>query len=386
MNPAVKMKIALSLLCENPLRKTGLTTAYYEFVSRSLQLFPEVSWVVFVGPNQEWRVDHPRVEVVRDFPAGDHLKRRLFADHFQVPAAARARGADVMISTGFVPIRRCLPTVMHVFALHHLEKSNRIGQARGLYRRFITKYSWPRADLIITNSKFAVSQILAVFPEFRDRLVQAYEGLQHEQFNPKPVPDEAARLKAEAGLEPGYFLWLSNFYSYKQADRLVAGYALLDQATRRRHPLAMVGAGWENNRANCEEQVRVLGLALDVKFLGWVGDDLLAPLYRQALAHCMPSREETFGRTVIESMACGTPCIVNDIPVMREVTEGHALIVDFNAARPVADAMLRLAHDQPLRAQLCEAGLARAQHFTFEKYTTQRITVIERLLFGPRPA
>jgi len=51
------MKIALSLLCENPIRKTGLTTAYYEFVSHSLKLFPEVSCVVFVGPNQEWRVN-----------------------------------------------------------------------------------------------------------------------------------------------------------------------------------------------------------------------------------------------------------------------------------------------------------------------------------------
>jgi len=33
---------------------------------------------------------------------------------------------------------------------------------------------------------------------------------------------------------------------------------------------------------------------------------------------------------------------VNDIPVMREVTDGHAMIVDFKEARPVADAMLRV--------------------------------------------
>jgi len=386
MNPVAKMKIALSLLCENPLRKTGLTTTYHEFVSRSLKLFPEVSWVVFVGPNQEWHVDDPRVEVVRDFPAGDQLKRRLFADHFQVPAAARARRADVMVSTGFVPIRRCLPTVMHVFSLQHLDKSNRIGLAREWYRGFVTKYSWPKADLVITNSKFAVSQILAVFPEFENRLVQAYEGLQHEQFNMTPLPDEVARLKAEAGLEPGYFLWLSNFYTYKQADRLVAGYALLDPATRRRHPLAIVGGEWENNRAACQEQVRALGLAQDIKFMGWVGDDLLAPLYRHALAHCLPSREETFGRTVIESMACGTPCIVNDIPIMREVTDGHALIVDFNEARPVADAFLKMASDEPLRARLREAGLARARHFTFEKFTSERIIAIQRLVSGRRRA
>src|SRR5688572_22340989 len=70
---AAAMKIALSLLCENPQRKTGLTTTYHEFVGRSLKLFPDLSWVVFVGPNQEWRVDDPRVEVVRSFPANDRI-------------------------------------------------------------------------------------------------------------------------------------------------------------------------------------------------------------------------------------------------------------------------------------------------------------------------
>jgi glycosyltransferase involved in cell wall biosynthesis len=310
------MKLALSMLCENPQRKTGLTTTYHEFVSRSLKLFPDVSWVVFVGPNQEWQVEDPRVEVVRDFPANDQLNRRIVADHWHVPVVARARGADVMISTGFVPMRKALPTVMHVFSLQHLDRSNKVGTARKLYRHWIMNHSWPSADLVITNSRFAAAQILGVFPEFHDRLVQAYEGLQHEQFHTNGKPGEAEQLQAKIGVAPGYFLWLSNFYPYKQGDRLLAGYALLDAEARRRHPLVMVGADWDGHLVACKEQAQTLGIAEDVKFMGWVGDDWLAPLYRHALAHCLPSREETFGRTVIESMACGTPVIVNNIPVM----------------------------------------------------------------------
>ena len=233
------MKLALSILCENPLRKTGLTTTYHEFVSRSLKLFPDVSWVIFVGPNQEWRVDDPRVRVVRDFPANDQLNQRLIADHWHVPAMARALGAEVMISTGFVPMRKCLPTVMHVFSLQHLDRSNKMGGARKFYRRWIMNHSWPRADLVITNSRFAAAQILGVFPEFHGRLVQAYEGLQHEQFHTEARPDEARELQAKIGVAPGYFLWLSNFYPYKQGDLLLAGYARLDAETRRRHPLVM---------------------------------------------------------------------------------------------------------------------------------------------------
>lgn len=374
------MKIALSLLCENPMRKTGLSTTYHEFVARSLRLFPDLTWVVFVGPNQGWAVNDGRVEVVRDFPANDKILQRLVADHFRVPAAARDRGADVMISTGFVPIRKSLTTVMHVFSLQHLDRSNRIGLARESYRRFVTQYSWPKADLLITNSRFAVSQILSVYPGFGSRIVQAYEGLQHEQFHPTRATGETERLLSETGLHAGYYLWLSNFYAYKQPELMIAAYAGLDADTRSRHPLVMVGGEWGTTQASCREQVRTLGIEKDVKFLGWVKDDMLAPLYRHALAHVMPSREETFGRTVIESMACGTPCVLNDIPIMREVTEGHALIVNFKDTQGATEALQRIAGEQQLHDSLRAAGLRRAAHFTFEKFTSERIVAIQQLL------
>ncbi len=377
------MKLALSILCENPRRKTGLTTTYHEFVGRSLKLFKELSWVVFIGPNQDWHVSDPRVEVVRSFPANDRLYPRLLADHLRVPPEARARGADLLITTGFVPLRKSLPVVMNVFSLQHLDRKNRVGLFREWYRGWVTR-SWPKADLLITNSQFAVSQILGLFPELRDRLVQSYEGLQHEEFNTVTEPDEAARLKTELGLDPGYFLWVSNFYPYKQADLLLTGYGQLDTYFRKKHPLVMVGGEWDGYRVRAQQQAKAMGLEKDVKFFGWVGDKLLAPLYRHAVAHVMPSREETFGRTVIESMACGTPVVVNDIPIMHEVTATQAIIVNFNDTAAVTGTLARIAGDDTLRAKLRAGGLVRAQDFTFEKFTGERIAVIQRLMSARR--
>jgi glycosyltransferase involved in cell wall biosynthesis len=378
------MRLALSMLCENPRRRTGLTTLFHEFVSRGVRLFPEVSWLVFAGPDQEWTVAPPQVEVIRDFPANDQLNRRLFADHFQVPAAARARGADVLLTVGFVPARKSLPTVMQVFSLQHLDRDNRLGLARELYRRWVMNYSWPKADLIITNSLFARSQILSIYPAFRERLVQSYEGLQHEQFNTVTARDEVARLKEAFAIEPGYFLWISNFYSYKQPHLLLEGYARLAPDLRRRRPLVMVGGGWDGTLEAAQSQAQTLGIAGDVKFLKWVDDQWLAPLYRQGRAFCLASREETFGRCVIESMACGTPCIVNDIPIMREVTAGHALVVDFKNPDRVAAALKQLDEDETLCARLQAAGLEHVKQFTFDKLTTERITAIQRLVSSRR--
>jgi glycosyltransferase involved in cell wall biosynthesis len=385
-NPkSAQLKLALTILAENPARKTGLSTMFHELVSSSLELFPDVSWVVFAGPDQDWRVIDPRVEVVRDFPANDRLSRRIFADHFQVPAAARARGAQILLTVGFVPLRKCLPTVMHVLSLQTLDKRNRLGFLRQIYRNSMMKYNWPQADLVITNSRWTAGQVLSRHPEFRERMITSYEGLQHEIFQPVPAKDEPALLKERFDLEPDYFLWISNFYPYKQAGLLIAGYARLKQETRRRHPLVMVGGNWLNGLDAARSTARTLGIEKDVQFLGWVDDSMLAPLYRHAAAFCLPSREETFGRCVIEAMACGTPCIVNDIPIMHEVTGGHALIINYRDPATVALSLQKLIANDNLIERLRADGIARAREFTFEKLASERINAIRHLAESINP-
>jgi glycosyltransferase involved in cell wall biosynthesis len=53
--------------------------------------------------------------------------------------------------------------------------------------------------------------------------------------------------------------------------------------------------------------------------LGNVSDDELSRLYQRATLHCVTSLMEGFGMTILESMSFGTPVILSDIPVFREV-------------------------------------------------------------------
>ena len=46
---------------------------------------------------------------------------------------------------------------------------------------------------------------------------------------------------------------------------------------------------------------------------------VLAALYRRAALVLMPSEAEGFGLPLVEAMACATPVIASDIPVLREV-------------------------------------------------------------------
>lgn len=364
----VVQKLALSMLCENPRRRTGLSTLFPGYVTAALRQFPEVRWVVFAGREQPWPIDDARVEVVRDFPSNERLAARLWADHFQVAPAARARGAQALLTVGFVPLRSAgLPVAMHVFAVP--PKAG--GGWRQIYRRAAVRRGLERAALVIANSQWTAGQLGGA----RAPVLVSHEGLQRERFC-------AEGPRGRADLPPDYVLWASNFYPYKRVELALAAYARLPRELRVRHPLVLAGGDWGGGRGQAEAAARELGIAADVKFLGWVSDGELPALYRGARVHVLPTREETFGRSVTEAMACGCPCLLQDLPVLREVAEDAADYVDFSDTTAAGAALERLCRDDVRTAELRARGLRRAAAFSFDRLARERVEAMLKIARG----
>jgi len=88
----------------------------------------------------------------------------------------------------------------------------------------------------------------------------------------------------------------------KGGDRLLAALRLLTSEARAQMRLQIVG--------RADQQVEDCGI--EVEYLGWRPADELPRTYRGADVFAFPSRQETFGQTKIESLACGTPVLAFD--------------------------------------------------------------------------
>jgi alpha-1,3-rhamnosyl/mannosyltransferase len=121
---------------------------------------------------------------------------------------------------------------------------------------------------------------------------------------------DAARKRY--GLPEEYLLWVGGLQTPDPRKRIAAL-----ARTPRELPLVLVGATkpWAHELP-------------DVTLTGRVSDDDLAAIYSGAHALVFPSDDEGFGLPTVEALACGTPVVVTDIPVLREVLGDRATFVD----------------------------------------------------------
>ena len=111
----------------------------------------------------------------------------------------------------------------------------------------------------------------------------------------------------------------------------------------------------------------------------FIPDEQLAMMYSGADCHILPSGGEGFGMTLLESMACGTPCIVTDLKEARWLCGDAALYVEPEgeelmryaevlktpSAQDMAEKMEQIYQmSDSEREKMAESGMERAEDFS----------------------
>ena len=128
-----------------------------------------------------------------------------------------------------------------------------------------------------------------------------------------------------------------------------------------------------------ERLARPLGTR--VEFVGRVNGNR-PEHYARASMYLCPTTKASFGITLLEAMACGTPLVVSDITGFRELVGGstEALLVPRGNPTAWASAIVRLMADRPRLAAMGAAGRRKAETYAWPRIAARVMEVYRRVM------
>lgn len=198
---------------------------------------------------------------------------------------------------------------------------------------------------------------------------EGYKLRRHNHFTiynalPWPLPQEPVERTFRTPLTVGV---VSRLERIKGMDLVVPAFARV----RGRCPgvrLLIVGDG--TLRPLMERQIRELGCADAVEWMGRQPQDALPALYGRMNIVWMPSRSEGFGLTAIEAMACGCVVVAARTGGLPEVVpDGEVgLLHNPESAASLAEKTVTLVEDPARLSEMSHHAVRHVRRFSFERY------------------
>ena len=112
-------------------------------------------------------------------------------------------------------------------------------------------------------------------------------------------------------------------------------------------------------------------------FLGYVPDNKLIQLYRQARCNVLVSRDEGFGFSYLEAASQSCPSVLSDIQVLHETSSNQgALFANPNNPNKIANAIGEVYFNKDVRNKLGFKAQERAKYFSKNKFANSFLKII----------
>lgn len=230
-----------------------------------------------------------------------------------------------------------------------------------------------RAKRIISISQATKDEMVKFYKTDANKIEVMYLGINRICDLPQTKIEQSA---------DDFFFFIGTIKERKNVLNIVKAFILFKKENSQyKHKLFLSGkynaqSPYIQNILNI---IKEAGQQDNIIFLGHVSDQEVSFLYHQARALVFPSLLEGFGFPILEAMSCGVPVITSDISSLAEIANNAALTVDPYDVQQITQAMQRLVDDEVLYQHLVQAGLKRAEGFSWDQTAQRFIQIINNL-------
>ena len=239
---------------------------------------------------------------------------------------------DILIAPNFFVVTWFLPRkmklILYVHDLVYKQYKHTMQLITKVQMELFFEKSLQRADIIWLNSAYTEQEFIKYYPAIAGK-THLFTGAGINPGFLQRIAQPAIRTNpfhASIGERKEYMLFVGTIEPRKNLAFLLRLFRDLEPG---KYQLVIVGdPGWGDMRKHIDEILHEKGYPADsVHFIGYVSDDELIALYRDAAFFISTSLNEGLGLPQLEAMACGCPVIAPHNSAMIEVVQGAGLTV-----------------------------------------------------------
>ena len=235
--------------------------------------------------------------------------------------------------------------------------------------RLVLKHAVLKSKAIIVPSNWVKKKIVERFPEVEKNIHVIYEGVS-QSFISDGRSAAGNEVLVKYNLQSKqYLIYTGSLYPHKNVELVLN---VVQHLTDLKFVVVCSrNIFWEKFK----KEVISRGLEGRVILAGFVPDNELALLYKNALAFIFPSKSEGFGLPGLEAMAAGCPVISSNAGSLPEIYGDAALYFDPENETKLIGEISGIMDNQGLRKKLIKLGKERSQMFSWEKMAKETMEV-----------
>lgn len=296
------------------------------------------------------------------------------------PAAVGRAKADIAhVPYWGPPLASPAPLVTSVLDVIPLALPEYAGNLTGKIYTSLASAGARGSNHIITISEAAKADIVKYLDIPAESITTTHLAVD-DIYHPQIGAERDAAVRQKYNLPDRYIFYIGGFDRRKQVNDLMLAYTYVRQAEGDEIALVLAGRPpkWGTSVfPDLPKYAEQLGIADAIHWIGYVEEIEKPSLFRMADVFVSPSIYEGFNLPVLEAMACGTPVVARNIPVIQEIVGDGAFLVD--DSRRMAGSMLALMGQPEFRKTMITQGLAQATRYHWRKTARETLAVYQQV-------
>lgn len=233
------------------------------------------------------------------------------------------------------------------------------------YHRFSSWFAAKFAWKILTPSEFTKKEIIETYKISPDKVIVTHLAPSMDLS----VGNFSEEILKNYKIAKPYFLFVGRVEEKKNILGLFRAFEIFIK-NNSSHNLVFAGLpgfGFEKLKKDNSR----------VAITGFVKDEDLPAIYKNAEVLILPSFYEGFGIPVLEAMSAGIPVICSNVTSLPEVAGDAAILINPENPEEIAGAMEKVL-DPATRQALIERGFVRAKEFSWQKTAQKTWEIISK--------